>query len=344
MKGLVLSTVEGQSRRFDLLCEALEVDTVEDTYTVRGHLMCWFEKWSADPATDSGLLWDVSERQMGLWAHWSRPLVFGRALAKAGYVSPIESIYPAELVKGRPGFVVAGYESGVALDTSWNGVHYRRTNAQELVLYLTNPKQRARQMETLGVVVEDLVKAGKVPADWAPQRGGTGSAQQNGEAGRDGPQRGQGMGGGLEDGLDPGIDPSLRRKNVTVKESDLSQRDVPSPVPPPRQDGTGMGRKPREKRRKYRNDASHGTPGTGNHKSSQMLLFVREEKYNNPLACLQQFDGTDKAMGFWKKAVDRDVQAVMQVLANMTETDEAWAKIMNPAAVASFRLKEKVKW
>lgn len=74
-----------------------------------------------------------------------------------------------------------------------------------------------------------------------------------------------------------------------------------------------------------------------------MCDFIRTNKYDNPLLCLQTIDGTDVATIWWRRAVDQDVQFVMQILSEMTETDETWAKIGNPGALAMSRIKGRLR-
>ena len=73
-----------------------------------------------------------------------------------------------------------------------------------------------------------------------------------------------------------------------------------------------------------------------------MLWFVRENRYENPLAALCAMDDSERARILWTRAVEEDVSAVQTILAEMTETDESWAKIGNPAAVATARIKKMI--
>ena len=152
MKSVLINTAEFESRRFEDLCERLDMDnTVDQRIAMLGHLTRWQLRWSSDESLDSGLLWDVTEKRMGMWAEWSKtnPLQFGRALVQAGYCAPVNDVFPEQLCGGRNGFVVVG-----ALDRSWH-IHKQRADRNRLVLYLIDPVRRARQCANLGVSPAD---------------------------------------------------------------------------------------------------------------------------------------------------------------------------------------------
>jgi len=299
---VLISTAEASSRRLEDLREQLGMDSSpEDRIVVLGHLLTWYAKWAGDPETDSGLFWNVTEKRLGVWAQWTRsnPLMFGRALVKAGYVQPVNDVFPEQLLRKRDGYVVPG-----ALDRSWS-IHRLRANKLDLVLFLLDPVRRARQAAFLGLKPTDA------PTGWLDFSRLSGDVPGPGEGAY------PSSGGPPED---------LQSNSVGASES--------PPRGSPHVD-VNVEKKKRMFPRKYvGNKTTTGAP-----KTRDMLEYIQENKYENPLECLRTIDGTDGAVPIWIKGVEHCLSDVQTMLANMTETDEAWAKIGNPAAVAMSRIK-----
>ena len=369
----MISTNEGDSPRFERLVELLlgggdDID-LEECFRVRGHLQAWYEKWSGHGETDSGLLWGVTESRMGRWAQWPQPLKFGRALVAAGYVVSVERLYPSELLKGRDGFVVVGFEGGVALDTSWPAIHRSRADALDLVLFLTDPRRRIKQMMKFqdedrvnwAAVAED----GLMPAAWLEDiRSGT-DATLNNDVDRSGDNSALnnvvdytlGLRGDLPGdplGGPPGGPPGdpLSTVNRNRKRRDVNLRNtvtVPESGrcgPPAYGNGTGgtEGRNGREGTEGWKGgNGQNRRNGTAEPKSHDMLWTIREFKHEDPLKALQAVDGTGKAMSFWRKAIAKDRAYVSQQLSEVTETERIWAGLKNPAAVLTKRLTKGLK-
>lgn len=157
MKYVPAFTNELSRDRFERLCEKLGRDEHrEDRYAVYGHLCAWYAKWGGDPEYDHGLLFDINEKRMGIWADWDEPLLFGRALVHAGYVKPLEIVFPAQLLRGRSGFVAMHGDGGIMLDMTYNGWHRDQPNANELVLFLTSRARRAHLSRQMGLSGDGL--------------------------------------------------------------------------------------------------------------------------------------------------------------------------------------------
>ena len=87
----------------------------------------------------------------------------------------------------------------------------------------------------------------------------------------------------------------------------------------------------KEKIENQRNVKGNGTKQrTGNVKTDEMRSVIVEHKYSNPLLCLTTIDETPNAMEFWLWAVEHRISDLSTLLANMTDTDDAWRKIGNP--------------
>lgn len=289
MKFLLVSPSEYTSDRFWRLCEYLKMDEKrDDRLKVWAHLNVWFGKWASDPEYDHGLFWNVSEKRLGAWADWEEnPTVFGRALRHAGYVSPAENVYPAELCNGRPGFVAMGPYGGAMLDESWIGWHRGCALKAVLPVYITDRAKRATAVSSIpGAAAE----AAKAPPGW----------------------------------VDP--PPAVRGDNVPGTHSERGAPALP-PAPPRRQDV--------DEKTKQR-QTSNGR--TGNPKTPEMLAFIREHKYDNPLECCRMTDGTNDACKLWVEAVELDQQFVSNLLANMTETDNVWSRVGWPSSILTKQL------
>jgi len=297
MDSLLIDTNEWGNRRFEDLCERLEEDGEPSKYLVMGHLIRWCLKWASDQETDAGLLWEITEKRLGVWAEWPKPLLFGRALVAAGYVQTVESVFPPELCRGRTGFMVP-----MTLDRAWNMLRHR-CNARELVLFLTDPIKRSIRAAELGLTPDQAPAGWLLSADEArplaaKQQAGATSAPAGG-------QRWPNVGPTLEQ-RNPAGQPSAPNVDVNVKEdTNVSTSNV----------------------------GQNENGGTGSQKTGDLLAFLRQNKTDNPLACLRRIDGTDRAGSIWVKAVETDPDAVITKLANMVETDTAWCKICSPAAV-----------
>jgi len=290
------------------------VDDQESIDRVFAHLMIWFLRWAGDEQSDTGIFFDMNESRLGMWAEWPKPLSFGRALVSAGYVQTLKSFYPETVLKGRDGFFVPG-----ALDLSWDGIHRRRADRGELVLYLQDPERRAKQAQLL-VTHGIRIRADVVP-EWLslPSLDTIRSAPVDDH----------------NDHHPPGGGPPRHDDGHDARHTARQPAGQPAPIPPlpPRVQNVN----------ELINQRNVGRNGTTSRKTREMCEFIRENKYDNPLSCLQTIDGTDVANIWWRRAIDQDVQFVMTILSEMTETDETWAKIGNPGALAMSRIKGRFR-
>ena len=301
MKALLVNTAELRSQRFDLLCERLEGDVAETirnpSALILGHLMCWHLRWAGDDAMDSGLLWDVSERRMGIWAEWPKPLVFGRALVEAGYCAPVENVYKEkELLQGRKGFVVLAGDGEPALERSWDW-HKRLAKSAELIYFLREDRRKRQVASWLQTGRQVYVNG--YNKEWAQKWLGLAATSAAGPC---------------------------RETSGNLPED--PPQTAAQGFPPPRDV------KRLTKEINQRNGERTNNQGTGNPKSRQMLTTARTHKYDNPLLVLRTFDSTENAVKLWRRTVSHNLSAVQQFLAEMTETDDTWAAIEKPAAVA----------
>lgn len=334
MKSFLLRTNERTSDRFEKLCEALgAVNSTEEMNQVFLHLTIWFLRWNGDDDLDSGIWFDVTPSRLGMWAEHPAPLKWGNAMIKAGYAVPLDSFYPAEVLKGRAGYFHPG-----SLDTTWHGVHRHRASSPELFHFIQDRARRASEAKARGVPTT-LFEG----SDWfTPPASGSGEysyqqpaqGQRGGQAppgGNSGSYSGSYSGGNSEGSTGGNSGDSscaafggaaggtpLRIRLDVNEDNEINQRNVSqgNSKMPKRMDGR-----------------------TAFVKSSTQLSFIRANKYDNPLACLKRLDDGPSALRMWHKALKHDSGAVCQILAEITETDQVWLPLENPAAIVYQRLK-----
>jgi hypothetical protein len=306
MKYVAIPAGERRSNRFEKLCELMEADDEPAARAaVMGHLAFWYLRWSQDEEFDHGLFFDISEKRMGIWAEHPQPQRFGNALVKARYVAPIREFYKG--THDDNGFVVLRGDGGVALDTSWDGWHRKSPISARLALFLTDARRALF---------------------WAAKEK---------EGGADPPGNGEGDSGKFPENFrkDSGESPEFLRppsgidvktskdvKNVKdVKDVNEGTNVPTSDVKPP------AGRGP-----------VNNSGRTGNAKTLRVRDFIREHKYEDTIACLCMLDDSDGARKLWVEACERDLSYVHQCLAELTETDAAWAKLMNPCGALVKKL------
>lgn len=345
MNWVMLATGEMASSRFDRLVEALGAETRDDRYRMFGHLAAWSGRWAQDQEYDSGLFFDSDEKRMGMWADWSDPRAFGRALVKAGYVDPMAKVYPAELLNGRTGLVARSPSGGVMLDVSWQSVHRRRGHvAHELFLFLTDRRMRVTWAREYGVP-----KGRPIPAGWLEDAASgiaspAGSTEAPGaivapgfDARGSSPLRQDGRGpgshagsvGGSGNGSAGGEAPPARADvGFDVKKGEAFKATATSGSMRPQG---------------FQPNGGAGSRATGRRKDDAMRDIIRRERYDNPLMALTATDDSPSAVKLWREAVDQNPNAVRELLANMVETDEAWVKIGCPAAILTSKLLPMVR-
>lgn len=161
-------TNEEQTTAFEMLCDYMGAD---DPVQILGYCQRWRNRWQGDDALDSGILWDVTPRRMGNWAAHPQPEKFGNGLLRAGYVVPVETVYPPELLKGRGGFVVPEF-----FDAFWTSVHRKRSNAALTCIFLQDREKRSRIAAQYNVDPQELPK-GWLDMPPPEQQGDSGATQ-----------------------------------------------------------------------------------------------------------------------------------------------------------------------
>lgn len=297
MQYIGIETSEMQTERWDMLCEYLDQDKEPlDKHKVLGHLTAWYLRWGGDQGHDSGLLWAVTPKRMGVWAGHERPEFFGNGLVHAGYVEPIENVYPVELLAGRTGYCVRG-----TLDRTWVSIHSKRVGqCADLALFLLDREARSFYALKCG---SDLSQA---PPDWLDTR------RRQVDAGS-----------------------AVSRSDVDATSA------APAAPPAPHVDVSG-GRPESNKQRN--NVGSRRTEGsTGNPKTPEQLALIREFKYSDPLRCCMALDETPWVVNRWRRIHKEDRSFLCTLLANVTDTDEGWAKLDNPSAVVFSKVLARLR-
>jgi hypothetical protein len=332
MKAFLLATNEKSSSRFERLLDHLDLHEKDDVYRVLGHLVQWYSRWCGDQEFDHGLFWDITIKRLGMWADWADPQVFGNALVKAGYVSDIAGVYPAELLRGRSGFVARTPSSGVALDESYRTVHGRQPErALELAFYLSDPQRRASSLALAGCAGLPAW----VPAGWVP--GFDVSAPVVGADLVAAP-----VVGAAVVAAPAGAVP-LRADCARIARR-LCADSLPAPTAPNVNVNVTTVRKDLENHVIRTNPSTgDGRQRTGKPKSDEMGATIREHKYSNPLQALCATDDSVNAVELWTAIVEKDLDFIRNELGKAVETDERWAQIGNPAgwfmSLVSKRLK-----
>ena len=299
MKYLAIAPSEFRSNRFETFVEHLGMDeSAEGLKTAAGYLMTWYCRWAEDPEFDHGLLFGIREKRLGSWSEHPNPSSFSKALLAAGYVAKLKDFYGRD----EDGYVVLNGDGGVSLDVSWDGWHRKSPIAYRLAHYLTDPERRLYWVakfndEGLGMAVASDGAAGD-----DNRAGGSGRLPER--------FRRESGAGSARSASPPPEDVLTSKKDV--KEGDKKTSDVATPTGP-----------------------AHGErPRTGNRKTTAMRDYIRENKYDDTIGCLCQLDSTPPAVEMWKEICRRDIGFAHMLLAEMTETDEKWSGIHNPAATA----------
>jgi len=167
MKAVLNSTDEFWGRRFERLCNDLNVDTPGDRFQIFGHLNHWFSFWAKSTELDSGLWFGNSISEIGGWAGVSKENapIWGRALHKNGYVATLKEAYPEPLGTLRPGWVALRADEGIMLDHALNHFKKRR-DATTLALYVSDRDKRIAFANSLQLDAEALERAGTIPVGW----------------------------------------------------------------------------------------------------------------------------------------------------------------------------------
>ena len=312
MKSILISTGEAESPRWGRLCSCLGLKSTEEQYAAFGHLMRWCLCWASKDETDWGVWFGASMNEIGSWAgvegkdaHW------GRALLTAGYIGLLKDVYPEPLGSIRKGYVALDGSGGVMLDTSFS-ILSRRGNASTYVLYLTNREDRSSRAVKLGIDHVALESTGQIPIGWL-----TGKVKQN------------------------------ARQN---REQDMAAAAIPRESEPMEDLGRGgsiaagcygrpvMGFAGVEHQTAGASAAAYPAQ-TAPSPSSAMLRTVREFKYSDPLRALRAIDPSPNALFVWNRVLSKNRELVCQELGTITETDQQWARLRNPAGVitANFR-------
>ena len=361
VKAFLLPTNEMTSSRFERLCDHLDVNEPEERYGVLGHVVQWYMRWCGDEEFDHGLFWDISLKRLGAWANWKDPQVFGNGLLKAGYVSDLTAVYPAELLRGHPGFVARALTGGVALDTSYATVHGRQmARALDLAFFLTDPQRRAQCVAALGCLdLPAWVPAGWVPGHHqvAPAVVAVGAEAVPGVVGS--------TPGAAVVGAPAVVAGAVSSIPAVVAGSSQAQpmravcthvarslQVAGSAAPAPLNvnvDVTNVREDLKKYVRRTETEPTSGPQGgagrqrTGKPKSDEMGAAIREFKYSNPLLALCATDDSPNAVELWTAIVEKDLDFARSELGKAVETDERWAQIGNPAgwfmALVSKRLK-----
>lgn len=217
----------------------------------------------------------------------------------------VKAGYVRSLADSYPEQLVVGLQGWVvpgALELSWDGVHRKRSDRSRLALFILDPVRRWNACLACGV---DPATA---PEGWLkpPPDQGDGWGPSGNASGKP-PGNPSGNAGGKGSAAPP-LPPRVREHVNVKEEKEMFQR-------------TATGR-------------------TANTKTLGQRDFIRENKYTAPLDCLYELDNTsDAARAIWSRAVREIPEHVMRVLAELTETDEAWAGVSNPAALVMSRLK-----
>ena len=77
---------------------------------------------------------------------------------------------------------------------------------------------------------------------------------------------------------------------------------------------------------------------TGKPKTIVQRDYIREHKYEDTMGCLLMLDEGDESKRMWLEACERDLGFVHRCLADLVETDEAWAKLLNPVGALVKKL------
>ena len=73
--------------------------------------------------------------------------------------------------------------------------------------------------------------------------------------------------------------------------------------------------------------------------TDEILRMVREHKHSDPLRAMCAIDSSAPAAMQWRRAVARDRTRVCEELSALTETDQRWRLMRNPASVLMANLK-----
>ncbi len=337
MKCFLIATSEMRSARFDRLCDHLEADTPADRAMAFGRLMIWYARWGADAEYDHGLLFDCTEKRMGIWAEHPEPLRFGRALALARYIVPMDSVYPPALVAGRTGFVALAADGGAMLDQSWSAWHRKAPGKERLAFFLTDFEQRQRAFLSLALDPSAAARAMGMDADALQGWIGRPPAQATGDppAGEPMPPPGRPQGAAGADsgrpmgGLPPPRTPAPATENVKTVQTEREKqpyRNVQTETDKPRTGPNGV--------------------RTGEPKTADMFAYLMEQKredWPDLLCALERLDRSDNAMTRWQRAISTNPGFVREQLNAMTETPERWDGIYRPAAWMASRLEPIAK-
>ncbi len=304
MKTFWLSTHEFQGNRFGQLCRELGARTPEDRWPLFGHLVEWHATWSRLIATDSGVWFEESLATIGSWAGVSggEAAVWGGALRKAGYVSTLLETYPEPLGARRHGWVARSFDGGAMLDDTIARLQ-KRPDSELLTLYVLNREVRLKFARRLELNAEKLEREGIIPIGWLTDDGDAPSIQRRERASAS---------------MGASVAPSVQSSAGTRVEPKRFGDAGPSP-----------------QREQQQVTARH----TGKPKSDEMLSTVRQYRYQDPMRALKAMDDSPQAMQCWKRAISSDRDAVCTILANMTETDRAWANLRIPASVAMEQIR-----
>jgi hypothetical protein len=75
-------------------------------------------------------------------------------------------------------------------------------------------------------------------------------------------------------------------------------------------------------------------------------MLERLREFKNAGECLRALlllDDSPRASAVWKAAASRHPQAVIQILSEMTESDDKWNRLRNPAALAMKTLRQTLE-
>lgn len=327
MKYVALPVNEKRSIRFERLCERLDADTPQKIMTAWGHICTWYTRWAFDPEMDHGVLWGVNLKRMGIWSEWPDPQKFGNALEICGYVSKLTALFSDLPADERDGYIVLNGEGGVQLDWTWSGVHRDKPLKDKLVKYLTDPRL------VLYYSNKEESNGSGASAGAFGRNGGDGEAGTSAAHLGDGPPlSGKSPGCSREEsGNGPGALRAPSAPNVNVKEvtnvtryvNNVTEQTAPDAPRPVNNSGNGT-----RKRTSYP-------------KTTSQRDFIRSNRYDDPIACLDQLDPTCHEL--WVEAVERDYQFVVSGLSDMVETDETWAMLGNPIAPFMKKLLPRIK-
>lgn len=344
MKYVAIPVGELRSNRFETFLELMGADEeAQARMVVWGHLMTWYCRWSSDNQFDHGVFWGITEKRMGLWSEYPDALKFGRNLVRAGYVAPIKELYED---RSEDGFVVLNGDGGVALDVSWDGWHRKSPINGKLAHYLSDARRRDYWVANLNGSTATVTSDG----------GSMESSESSGSRDMDPsgqPTYGAGGGNGRNHGpfdsagnfpetfrKDSGRMPEAFRPPSSKTSKDVKDvkegMNIPTSnvndVPADRGDGGETRGPPGDSGR----NGSHLR--TGKTKTIAQRDFIRDHKYDDTMGCLCILDDSTKAKSMWLEVCERDIGFAHTVLAELVETDEAWAKLANPCAVVVKRV------